>query len=180
MANEKSSKSKGNSNEHREEEATTPSGVQQKFIIDRVFVKDSSFEAPFAPAVFGEKWEPKVHLDLNNQTNNLAPNIYEVVLGITVTVKLGEKTAFLAEVKQAGIFTISGFEEEPLKHVLGSFCPNILFPYIRERISSLIEHGGFPALYLAPINFDALYNERLKAQQQQQSAGGTGGTDTIQ
>jgi preprotein translocase subunit SecB len=171
---EKSSKTQGNSQEKSE---VTPAS-QPEFIIQRVYVKDSSFEAPGAPLVYQEKWEPKVHLDLNNESRPLAQDVYEVMLSITVTVTLGEKTAFLAEVKQAGVFTVRGFEEEPLKRVLGGFCPNVLFPYIRERISNLIEHGGFPALYLAPINFDALYDERLKAQQQKDRGGV--GTDTVQ
>ncbi|MGB6976508.1 MAG: protein-export chaperone SecB [Gammaproteobacteria bacterium] len=173
---EKSSKQDGNS----DNQSGTGQGSQPEFVIQRMYVKDSSFEAVGAPSVFNMKWEPSVSIDLNNQSQPLTQDVYEVILSVTVTVKLGEKTAFVAEVKQAGIFTVKGFAEEPLKQVLGSFCPNILFPYIRERISSLIEHGGFPALYLAPINFDALYNENERLKSQQQQKGASGGTDTLQ
>ncbi|MBX9586474.1 MAG: protein-export chaperone SecB [Gammaproteobacteria bacterium] len=133
-----------------------------EFAIQRIYVKDSSFESPESPNIFREPWEPKVNIDLQTTSSVLEGNVYEVILGVTVTVKIKEKTAFLAETKQAGIFSIGNFNEEQRSQLLGSFCPNILFPYARETITSLVTRGGFPQLYLAPINFDAVYQQQLK------------------
>jgi preprotein translocase subunit SecB len=133
-----------------------------EFAIQRIYVKDSSFEAPEAPAIFREQWEPKVNIDLHTSSSIIEGTIYEVILGVTVTVKIKEKAAFLAEVKQAGIFSIGEFPEDQRKQLLGSFCPNILFPYAREALTSMVTRGGFPQLYLAPINFDAVYQQQLK------------------
>ena len=133
-----------------------------EFAIQRIYVKDSSFEAPEAPAIFREQWEPKVNIDLHTSSSIIEGTVYEVILGVTVTVKIKEKAAFLAEVKQAGIFSIGEFPEDQRKQLLGSFCPNILFPYAREALTSMVTRGGFPQLYLAPINFDAVYQQQLK------------------
>ncbi len=133
-----------------------------EFAIQRIYVKDSSFESPESPNIFREPWEPKVNIDLQTTSAVLEGNVYEVILGVTVTVKIKEKTAFLVETKQAGIFSIGNFNEEQRSQLLGSFCPNILFPYARETITSLVTRGGFPQLYLAPINFDAVYQQQLK------------------
>lgn len=143
---------------------------KQQFAIQRLYVRDLSFESPNAPAVFTQKWEPKVNVELNTQANNLSEGIFEVVLTVTVTAKVEEKTAYLAEVQQAGIFNLVGFSEEQLGPMLHSFCPNILFPYAREAISSLVERGSFPQLLLAPVNFDALYAEHRKKQQGSEGA----------
>ncbi len=137
-----------------------------EFAIQRIYVKDSSFESPDSPNIFREQWEPKVNIDLQTSSNLLEGNVYEVVLGVTVTVKIKEKTAFLAETKQAGIFSIGQFNDEQRNQLLGSFCPNILFPYARETITSLVTRGGFPQLYLAPINFDAVYQQQIKQHQE--------------
>lgn len=137
--------------------------VQQdepQFMIQRVYVKDLSFETPNSPAVFRDEWEPKLNLDLNTSHTLLEDNVYEVVLDVTATVSNNESVAFLAEVKQAGIFTIEGAEGEQLEHLLGSFCPNILFPYAREVISDMVIKASFPQLVLAPINFDALFMQQ--------------------
>jgi len=146
------------------EKATKANNEAQgpEFAIQRIYVKDSSFEAPEAPAIFREQWEPKVNIDLQTASTSLEAAIFEVVLGVTVTVKIKEKVAFLAEVKQAGIFSIGDFPEEQRKQLLGSFCPNILFPYAREAITAMVTRGGFPQLYLAPINFDAVYQQQMK------------------
>jgi preprotein translocase subunit SecB len=143
---------------------TTDNPQQGKFNIHRVYIKDISFEAPNSPQVFNEKWQPKNGMDLNTTAQKLADNLYEVVLSITVTVKNGEQTAFLVEVHQAGIFQVEGFAEDQLQAVLGSFCPNIIFPYAREAVSDIVSRGGFPQLLLAPINFDALYQQHLQNQ----------------
>lgn len=127
------------------------------FMIQRIYVKDVSFEAPHAPEIFREEWKPEVNVDLQTKSAPLEDLIHEVVLHITVTVKMGERTAFLVEVHQSGIFTIKGFNEEQMGHILGSECPKILYPYAREAISDIVIRGGFPQLLLAPVNFDALY-----------------------
>ena len=138
---------------------------QGKFNIHRIYIKDCSFEAPNSPAVFNETWDAKNNLELNTNAQKLADSIYEVVLAVTVTVKNSDKTAFLVEVHQAGIFEIDGFDDRTLQSLLGSFCPNVLFPYAREAVSDLATRGGFPQLLLAPINFDALYQQHLQQQQ---------------
>lgn len=140
----------------------------QQFAIQRIYTKDISFETPNSPAIFTEKWEPSVNVDLNSSGNRLGEGLYEVTLSLTVTAKLGDKTAYLAEVQQAGIFALEGFSEQELSSVLHSFCPNILFPYAREVISDLVSKGSFPQLLLAPINFDALYAQHLQQQQKQE------------
>jgi preprotein translocase subunit SecB len=136
------------------------------FNIQKVYIKDTSFETPHSPEIFKLEWKPDVHIDMQTKVAEIDKQYFEVVLTLTVTVKLEETVAFLAEVHQAGIFTIYGFEKEQRQHLLGSICPNILYPYGREAISALITKGGFPQLVLAPVNFDALYREHLQAQQQ--------------
>lgn len=134
------------------------------FTIQRIYVKDVSFETPHAPEIFREEWKPEVNVDLQTKTNRLEDTIYEVVLHLTVTVKMGERVAFLVEVHEAGIFTLKGFAQDQLAHALGSMCPNILYPYARETISDIVIRGGFPQLLLAPVNFDALYLQHLEQQ----------------
>lgn len=138
---------------------------QGKFHIHRIYVKDISYEAPNSPQMFNENWEPKNSLDLNTNAHKIAEDIYEVVLSLTVTVTNADKTAFLVEIHQAGIFEISGFADDDLRAMLGSFCPNIIFPYARESVSDIVIRGGYPQLLLSPINFDALYQQHLQQQQ---------------
>ncbi|MCH9689670.1 MAG: protein-export chaperone SecB [Gammaproteobacteria bacterium] len=146
--------------------------TEAQFVIQRVYVKNLSFETNSTPAIFQEEWTPDLNLDLNTAHTVLDDNgTFEVVLTVTATVKNKEKTAFLIEVQQAGIFTITGTEEAQLDHLLGSFCPSLLFPYAREAISTEVVRGSFPQLVLAPINFDAIY------MQQQQDAGKAEKTD---
>jgi preprotein translocase subunit SecB len=134
--------------------------------VQRIYTKDLSFETPNSPVIFTEKWEPEVNVELNSNGNQLAEGTYEVVLSVTVTAKLGEKTAYLAEVQQAGIFNISGFSEQDMGGMIHSYCPNMLFPYVREVISDLVSKGSFPQMVLQPINFDALYAQHLEQQKQ--------------
>lgn len=139
-----------------------------QFAIQRIYVKDVSFETPNAPEIFKLQWDPKVHIDLRTEHAKLEDNVYEVMLTITVTVKVKhEKVAFIAEVKQAGIFSIDSFPEDQMGPLLGVFCPNILYPYVREAITALVSRGGFPQIYLAPINFDAIYQQQLKQQKEE-------------
>ncbi len=140
--------------------------AEQQFAIQKIYIRDLSFESPNAPGIFTGEWQPEVNLDLNTQANPLEEGVFHVDLALTVTVKNQDKTAFLVEVHQCGIFNLSGFDDQQMGHMLGSYCPNILFPYAREAISDLVTKGGFPPLLLAPVNFDALYAQHLAQQQQ--------------
>lgn len=133
---------------------------EAQFMIQRIYIKNLSFETTNTPAVFQQKWEPELSLDLNTQNTKLDEGVYEVALTVTATVKNQGAVAFLIEVQQGGIFTIQGPAPEQLDHLLGSFCPSILFPYAREAITSEAIRGSFPQLVLAPINFDALYMQQ--------------------
>lgn len=133
--------------------------------IQKIYVKDASYEAPNTPAAFRGQWQPHINLELNTHNEKLdGDDVYEVVLDVTVTVKLEDKVTLIVEVKHGGIFTIKGLEGEALQHTLGSFCPNVIFPYLREFVSDLVVRGGFPQLNLAPINFEVVY-QQFKQQQ---------------
>lgn len=135
------------------------------FSIQKIYIKDVSFESPDTPNAFNfSKWEPKIDLNLNNSNSNIDDKLYEAVLTITATVKHQDKTAYLVEVQQAGIFAVFGFNDNDKKYLLGSQCTNILFPYARETISDLTTRGGFPPLILSPVNFDALYQQHMQQQ----------------
>lgn len=140
---------------------------EQQFVIQKIYLKDASLEIPGAPQIFTQQWEPQVNFELNTNSNAIADNVYETVLGLTVTVKLADKTAYLVEIKQAGIFSIQGFSEQDLNHMMGSYCPNILFPYARETVSDLVTRAGFPQLLLAPVNFDAIFAQQQQVAQQE-------------
>jgi len=140
-----------------------------QFSLQRIYVRDLSFEAPKSPAIFRQQWEPSVALDLNTKQKGLEGDFHEVVLTLSVTVKNGEEVAFIAEVQQAGIFLIKNLDPASMSHTLGAFCPNILFPYARETLDSLVTRGSFPALMLAPVNFDALYAQELQRMQEEGS-----------
>ncbi len=150
--------------------AETNAASEKQFAIQKIYTKDVSFETPNAPAVFTQKWEPSLDLNLGTHVNALENTLYEVTLTITATVKVGDNTAYLVEVNQAGIFAVAGFSEQEMGPMLGSFCPNILFPYAREAVSDLVNKGGFPQLILAPVNFDALYMQHLQQAQAQPAA----------
>ena len=140
---------------------------QQQFAIQKIYLKDVSFESPNAPQVFSDgQWKPDVNVQINTEVKKLNDELNEVTLTVTVTAKQEESTAFLVEVKQAGIFQLAGFEQEQLGGMLGAYCPEVLFPYAREAISDLVTKGGFPQMLLSPVNFNALY-----MQHQQQQAG---------
>ena len=135
---------------------------EPQFSIQKIYVKDFSFESPNSPSVFRHEWRPQVELNLHSDAARVAPDTYEVVLRVTATVKLSDEVAFLVEVHQAGIFRISGLDDDQLRPTLGSVCPGILFPYAREAVSDVTTRGGFPQFLLAPVNFDALYLRHLK------------------
>lgn len=143
---------------------------QPQLVLQKIYVKDVSFEAPNAPQIFqdiDEKDQPQVQLNLGQKATDLGNDLYEVVLSLTLTCTVGQRTAYLAEVEQAGLFGIAGFSEADHAGIVGSYCPNLLFPYARQVISSLVLEGGFPPFLLQPINFDALF-----AEQQRRSMGG--------
>mgnify|MGYP002621597948 CR=1 FL=1 len=139
-------------------------GPEAQFSIQKVYVKDLSFETPNSPEVFKLEWKPMVDMHLTNEATPMGDDLFDVVLSITLTVKTADKTAYLVEVNQAGVFYIKDIPEDVVKRMLATVCPNILFPFAREAVSDLVTRGGFPQLLLAPVNFDALY-----AQQQQQA-----------
>jgi preprotein translocase subunit SecB len=139
--------------------------ANREFAVQRIYTKDISFETPNSPAVSQQEWKPETGVNLNTEVNKLTDDVFEVTLTVTVTTKLGEQTAYLAEVKQAGIFTAKGFPEQEMGPLLGAFCPNQLFPYVREVVSDLITKGSFPQMVLQPVNFDMIY-----AQHQQERA----------
>lgn len=146
---------------------------EREFAIQKIYCKDLSFETPNSPEVFRQQWQPDVNLQVSNAATVLADNVHEIVLSLTITAKLNDKTAYLAEVQQAGIFTIKGYNQQEMGAMVGAFCPNVLFPYARETVSDLVTRGGFPQLLLAPVNFDLLYQQHILQQNQkpeQQSA----------
>lgn len=150
--------------------AEQDAGAEQKnFGIQKIYVKDMSFETPNSPAVFTMDWKPEINLELNTQSSKITDGIHEVILSLTVTAKLGDNTAYLAEVQQAGVFSMQGFSEAELGPMIGAFCPGTLYPYARETVSDLVTRGGFPQLVLAPINFDALFAEQVQKQKTQAS-----------
>jgi preprotein translocase subunit SecB len=132
--------------------------------LQNVYVKDLSFEAPQGPFVPAQSQDPKMALNMNTQSNPLGPDVHEVVLTVTLEAKNGEVPVYLAEVKQAGVFVVRGFGPADTHRVLGSFAPNVLFPYVRQTVSDLISRGGFPPFFLPPVNFDALYERSLQEQ----------------
>ena len=151
------------------DQATTgaaPEAQGPQFSLQRIYVRDLSFEAPKSPEIFRQEWTPSVELDLNTRQKPLEGDFHEVVLTLSVTVKTAGETAFIAEVQQAGIFLIKNLDPASMSHTLGAFCPNILFPYAREALDNLVTRGSFPALMLSPVNFDALYAQELQRMQQ--------------
>ena len=146
-----------------------PEQNQAQLSLQRIYVKDVSFEAPGAPQIFGQQGQPNAELNLAQRVSQLGDDTFEVVLSVTATCRVEDKTAYLAEVHQAGIFGLSGFDQAGRDAVLQTYCPNVLFPYARQVVSDLVQNGGFPPFFLQPINFDALY-----ADQQRRRAEGAG------
>ena len=145
---------------------TQPTAGEQHFAIEKIYIKDASLESPNSPAIFTSKWEPEINLQLNSAAKQVDEKAYEVVLTITVTAKIGEKNAYLVELQQAGIFTLNGFQGTELGPLLTSYCPSVLYPYACEAINSMVSKAGFPPLYLAPINFDAVLAKQQKEKAQ--------------
>ena len=156
--------------ENNQDAAATQEQQQAQFQLQKLYVKDVSFELPNAPQIFQEEGQVEIKLNLSQKVENLADNIHEVNLTVTVTASLGEKTAYLAEVQQAGIFAIAGLGEQAKHAALNTLCPHTLFPYARRVITDLVAEGGFPPLVLQPINFDQIYGQRMREAQEQANA----------
>jgi preprotein translocase subunit SecB len=152
-----------------EEAAPAAENAQPGFGIEKLYVKDASIEVPNAPQIFTERTAPQVNVEIGNSGQRLEQGIFEVSIKVTVTAKIGEKTAFLVEVTQAGIFAIRNVPDENLEIIIGVTCPNILFPYAREAVSDMVTRAGFAPVLLNPINFEALYMQQK--QQQTENAG---------
>jgi preprotein translocase subunit SecB len=140
------------------------------FAIQRIYLKDISFETPIGPEAFAKPFKPNIQQDLNIQSNQLDANTYEVVLLLTITARIENRVLFLVEIKQAGLFAIAGMEGPAVTQLINTACPQILFPYAREAIDSILGRGGFPPLMLAPINFDAVFVQAIEVAKQQAEA----------
>lgn len=138
-------------------------GEKKSIQPQKIYLKDVSFETPNSPGIFTLDWKPNVDIEINNKSAVLADDLHEVLLTLTVTVKVGESTAFLAEVHQAGIFVMHGLEPEELQRAQHVFCMRMLYPYASAAMTEIITKGGFPQLLLAPVNFDALYVQRQQS-----------------
>lgn len=153
-----------------QETPTAATTVKTQFLLQRIYTKDISFESPGAPAIFAQEWNPESNLQFSSGATRITDKQYEVVLQVTVTANNQGKTVYIAEVRQAGVFLIDGLDAPSLEHLLGTQCPNILFPYAREALSDLVARGTFPQLLLQPMSFDAVFAEALR-RRAQQSAG---------
>ena len=152
--------------------------VDKQLAIQKIYVKDFSFESPHTPQVFAKNdWSPKTDLNLRSSHTAGSDNSHEVVLTVSIEAKEGDQTIFLVELQQAGLFHINGYTADEFKALVGSFCPNILFPYAREAVATMVSKGGFPEFILQPINFDALYAQGMaqaKARAEAEAGGGDG------
>ena len=138
-----------------------------QFGLQRIYLKDSSFESPRSPDIFQKQWQPKINFDVKTRSEKMQADMFEVVLSLTAEAQIDDEAAFLVEVHQAGIFTVKDFSDAEAEQILAAVCPNILFPYAREAIDSLVTKGSFPALMLSPLNFDALYAQKKQAEAEQ-------------
>ena len=140
---------------------------ERQFLVHRIYTKDLSYESPNAPDIFRQEWQPKHELNLNTKVNKLADDTFEVVLSVTVTAKMEDKTVYIVEVHLAGLFGVQGFPQAEISPLLGAYCPNLLFPYAREIVSDLVTKGSFPQLVLQPVNFDALFTQHKQQMSEQ-------------
>ena len=162
-------------NENQAANGQAGAAASAQLTIQKIYLKDASFEVPGAPQIFQEQGQPQFKLELAQRVQQFAENQYEVVLGVTLTCELNDKTVFIAEIKQAGIFGLEGFEQDALQAVLGTYCPQALFPYARSSISELVLAGGFPPFVLQPINFDQLYAEQMRRRNAEAQSQGLSG-----
>lgn len=170
MAKDKNVAKEAEQEAEQEAKQEAAAGDGQQFAIQRIYIRDLSVETPSSPEIFRENWQqPKIDLSLNTNSKKVIDDVHEVTIKATVTAKLGDKTAYLVEAEQAGVFTIKNFPEETVNQMIGSYCPNILFPYLRETVSDVIVRAGFPQLALSPVNFDAVFAQAQKMQAEQQT-----------
>ncbi|GAA4344849.1 protein-export chaperone SecB [Kangiella taiwanensis] len=155
-------------NQNGEQQVETPEGVQ--LVIQTIYAKDISFESPNSPEIFLEQYKPEISVNLNNRVKELENDSHEVELQVTVSSKVGEKTAYIAEVKYGGVFGIKGMDDETRSRLLRTFCCEQLFPYVREAVSETISRGGFPRFVLQPINFNSIYQQAQQQAAQQEEA----------
>lgn len=142
---------------------------QRQFMVQRIYVKDLSFEAPNSPNIFQENWKPEISVNLGTETRSADNNMYELALKVSVEAKHEGKTVFLAEVVQAGMFLVQGFSDEEIEAVLGIGAANVVFPYAREAVSDLVSRGSFPQFVLQPVNFEALFAQQRQARAAKQA-----------
>ena len=147
--------------------------AQRQFLVQRIYTKDISFEAPNTPQMFQENWNPEINVGLGNEINKIGDESLELVLKVSVEAKHKDKTVFLVEVQQAGLFLIKGFNEDETDALMGVAAPNVLFPYAREVVSDLVTRGSFPQFVLQPVNFEAVYAQQRQAKAAQAESGGT-------
>lgn len=150
-----------------ENAASTEEKQEARFVIQKIYTKDISFETPNSPDIFRDEWKPHLDLQLGNEYKRIDDDNHEITLTVTVTAKVEDKVAFLVEVKQAGIFSLTGYSDQEMGPLVGSYCPNTLFPFAREVVSDVVLKGGFPQLVLAPVNFDALYMNQIEQAKKQ-------------
>jgi preprotein translocase subunit SecB len=159
--------------------AANGQGQGQNVSLQSVYVKDLSFEAPKGPFLPAQNQDPKIQLNLNTASSPIGTDVHEVVLTVTLEAKTGDIPVYVAEVKQGGVFTVRGFGPDDTRRILGSFAPNVLFPYVRQTVSDMISKGGFPPFFLPPVNFDALYERSLQERAAQQAAQGAGAPQQV-
>lgn len=150
-----------------EEQAASQDENRPVIRTEKIYLKDVSFETPNAPTIFTLEWQPKLNFNIGQKASPISEDLYEVVLTLTATTTVGDQTAYLAEVHQAGIFTLQAREQEQLDRLVGVVCPRMLYPYACAALSELVTKGGFPQLLLAPLNFEALYQQRLQEKNEQ-------------
>ena len=150
-----------------DEKKNTKETVDGQFSLQKIYVKDISFETTNTPDAFKMEWKPVVDMHITNEATPLGEDLFDVVLSVTLTVKIEDKTIYLVEINQAGIFLIKNFPEELIGRMLATSCANILFPFAREAVSDIVVKGGFPQLLLSPVNFDALYEQQRKQASEQ-------------
>ncbi|MGM0565081.1 MAG: protein-export chaperone SecB [Pseudomonadota bacterium] len=154
-----------------EAKANSENAGEQQVQLQKFYLKDASLESPNAPEVFrSQEWKPEVGLQVNTEATAMEGDNHEVVLTLTATVTQGDKTLYLVEVAQAGIFTLNGFDDEQKRHIVATFCPATLFPYAREAVSGMVERAGFPQLLLQPMNFESMYRQHLERLRQTDEA----------
>ena len=156
--------------QENQQPAAADTNTRGQFEIQKIYVKNISLESPSSPQIFREQWKPSVHMDIANSADELGGNLYEVTLSVTATVSHEEKTIYLVEVQQAGIFLMADFPREIIGRMVATVCPNIMFPFVREIVSDLVTRAGFPQLLLTPVNFDALYlqhQQKVAAEKEQ-------------